>query len=154
MSDWPTFRFIANQIVKSALKLFYFLGDALAAEPEPESESEPEPESESEPEPESTADGAYAEPEPESESEPEPESGAEPEPEGKAEPEPEPEGEPEPEPAVAGGSIWTPRGRLHSMDCTDMVIGKLIIGYLKLARGYDGKFRHVQIVLLVSNFAL
>ncbi len=49
---------------------------------------------------------------------------------GRREPESEPESEPEAEPEaepVTGGTSWTPRGRLHSMDCVDMVIGKKYI---------------------------
>lgn len=76
------------------------------------------PDRSSQPEPEPDQEGS-AEPEPEPESEPEPEPESEPEPEPESEPEPEPEAEPE----VLNGNPWTPKGKLHSMDCMDMVIG-------------------------------
>ena len=86
-------------------------------EPESEAESESEPEVDGEP---------YGEPETGiSEPEVEAESEAESEPEGEAESEP--EGEAESEPSVksqdGASTDYTPRGFIHPMDCTDMVIG-------------------------------
>ena len=90
-------------------------------EPESEAESESEPEVDGEPygEPET----GISEPEVEAESEAE----SEPEGEAESEAESEPEGEAESEPSVkskdGASTDYTPRGFIHPMDCTDMVIG-------------------------------
>ena len=75
--------------------------------------------------PELGTDGEQENPDTTSQPEPEPdqEGSAEPEPESEPEPEPESEPEPEAEPEVENGNSWTPKGKLHSMDCMDMVIG-------------------------------
>jgi len=102
---------------------FYDVFFAFFSEHEPESEAESESEPEVDGEPYGEPETSISEPEVEAESEAE----SEPEGEAESEAESEPEGEAESEPSVkskdGASTDYTPRGFIHPMDCTDMVIG-------------------------------
>ncbi|XP_072039260.1 uncharacterized protein [Amphiura filiformis] len=94
-------------------------------EPEPTAETEPEPSAETEPEP-NPGTGTGSNPEPTAETEPEPSA--------ETEPEPSAETEPEPNPGTSTGS--NPGDEFHAMDCTDIVIGKVMNSFSHVADYY------------------